>query len=94
MQSGLVKSQHFAACVQKVWFVAPQNDTYFPDPMLLSIKQSQFRISVPEDSGVALCEAVSTPHGFGYRKSRFQPGIHIHMGIFSAHLRIFLCPLM
>lgn len=61
----------------------------FPGPMLLSIKQSQFRTSVPEGSRGALCEAVSTPYGFGYRKSRFQPGIHIHVEIFNAHFENF-----
>ena len=53
----------------------------------LSIKQSQFRISVPVGSrgGGALREGVSTAHGSGDRKSRFQPSIYIHTGIFNTH---------
>lgn len=60
-----------------------------PVTLGLSIKQSQFRISIPLGSGVALCEGVRSTHGSGYRKSRFQPGIRIHTGTFNVHFENF-----
>lgn len=47
---------------------------------------------MPMGSGLALCEGVSTPHGSGKppdEKSRFQPGIHIHIGTLNAYLENF-----
>lgn len=44
-------------------------------------------------SGGGTVRGVSTPHGSGYRKSRFQPpGIRVHTGVFSVHFENFSLP--
>lgn len=62
---------------------------HFPGPTLLSIKQSQFRISVPEGTGVALCEAVSTPHEFGYLEKQVSAWHSHPHRYFNAHFENF-----